>query len=191
MRGHASDEPDHNDGAYDSGDGMAKQVQTEFDWFAQRAAATPALPAVEEASALNQALLPGMQVEGDDQEVPAVATSRERRHPAVLPVPKPLPSAIERGHFGEDEHGPIRPTSAEVRAITENLAERLVNLRDGLAEVERFMANSQCSDRGRLYHEKDRLLSAYQGAIAMYAEDFGEPAANRVDAYARHQRVLR
>ena len=166
---------------------MAKQVQTEFNWIPQRTAATPALPAVEQTSALNQALLPGIQVNGDDREVAAVAAPRERRHPAVLPVPKPLPSAIGRGHFGEDEHGPIRPTPAEVRAITENHAERLINLLERLAEVEGFLRNSQCSDRARLYHEKDRLLSAYQGAIAMYAEDFGEHAANRIDTYARHR----
>lgn len=111
----------------------------------------------------------------------------QRRGPAILPVPKPLSSAIGRGHFGEDEHGPIRPTAAEVRAITENHAERLINLLEGLAEVEGLLANSRRSDGARLCHEKDRLLSAYQGAMAMYAEDFGEQAANRLGAYARHQ----
>jgi hypothetical protein len=33
-----------------------------------------------------------------------------------------------RGHFGDEEHGTIQPTPAEVRAITENHAERQINL---------------------------------------------------------------
>ena len=82
--------------------------------------------------------------------------------------PQPLPSAVGRGHFGEDEHGPIRPTAAEVRAIAENCAERPINLLEGLVEVEGSLANSQCGDRTRLYHEKDRLQGAYQSAIAVY-----------------------
>lgn len=104
-----------------------------------------------------------------------------------MPVPQPLPAAISNGHFGTDEHGPIRPTPPEVRAITENHAERLLDLLDGLAEVENFLANSQCSDRSRLYHERDRLVSSYKRAIAMYAEDFGEQAASRLNAYAQHR----
>ena len=37
----------------------------------------------------------------------------------------------------------------------------------------------QWSDRARLYHEKDRLRSAYQSAIPLYAGDFGEHAGPR------------
>lgn len=185
--GHASHEPDHNSAVYGNGDEMAKQVQTDFDWFAQRTAASPTLPAAEQASGLNQALLPGTQINAADREVTAVTTPSKRQHPAVLPVPKPLPSAIGRGHFGEDEHGPIRPSRAEVRAITENHGERLINLLDGLREIGRSLRDSQCSDRARLYHEKERLQNAYQSAIASYAEDFGENAAHRLDAWARYQ----
>lgn len=169
-----------------TGPPMRKYEQTEFNWSGQTPNVEPPLPAAEPEKVLRQATLPGMTDELDCNGGTRTAP-KERRHPAVLPVLKPLPSAIGKGHFGEDEHGPIRPTPAEVRAITENHAERLINLLEGLSEVEGFLANSQCSDRARLYHEKDRLLSAYQGAMAMYAEDFGEHAANRLDAYARHQ----
>ena len=166
---------------------MRKYEQTEFNWSGQTANVTPPLPAAEQGKALSQATLPGMMDEVGCEGVKSSSSRPHRRSPAVLPVPKPLPSATGRGHFGEDEHGPIRPTAAEVRAITENQAERLIDLLEGLAEVEGFLRNSQCSDRARLYHEKDRLLSAYQSAVAVYAEDFGEHAAQRLDAYARHQ----
>jgi len=145
------------------------------------------MPAAEPEKALSQATLPLLTEVTDCDAAARTAPRPHRRTPAVLPVPKPLPSAIGRGHFGEDEHGPIRPTAAEVRAITENHAERLINLLEGLAEVQGFLANSQCSDRARLYHEKDRLQSAFQSAIAVYAEDFGQHAAQRLDAYARNQ----
>lgn len=166
---------------------MRKYEQTEFNWSGQSANVTPLLPAAEPEIALSQATLPGMTEETGCDEIARSAPRPHQRSPAVPPVPKPLPSAIGRGHFGEDGQGPIRPTPAEVRAITENHAERLINLLEGLTEVEGFPANSQCSDRARLYHEKDRLLSAYQGAIAIYAEDFGEHAGKRLDAYVRNQ----
>src|SRR5689334_15352718 len=59
-----------------------------------------------------------------------------RRNPAYLPVPKPLRSAIARGNFGEDDHGPVRPTPDEVRAITETHATKLVELLGEMEAVE-------------------------------------------------------
>ena len=164
---------------------MAQFIQTEFDWDRREETRTaksvtnlPAPPA------MTQAALPGIPEEPAGS--PRVK-NKPRRRPVVLPVPKPLPAAIGQGHFGEDEHGPIRPSPAEVRAITENHAERLIDLLDGLREMERSLRDSQCSDRARLYHEKDRLQNSYQSAIGLYAEDFGENAANRLDAWARYQ----
>ena len=164
---------------------MAQFIQTEFNW-GQREARQPTEKVVDApaAPAITQATLPGIPEEPTNSQP---VQKKVCRGPAFLPVPKPLPSAIGCGHFGEDERGPVRPTAAEVRAITENHAERLINLLNGLAEVEGFLRNSQCSDRARLYHEKDRLQSGYQSAIAAYAEDFGEFAANRLDAWARYQ----
>jgi len=166
---------------------MARYEQTEFTWSGQSANVTPPLPAAGPENTLSQATLPEM-AEETGREAAAASAPRTRRHsPAVLPVPKPLPSAIGRGYFGEDEHGPVRPSPAEVRAITENHVERLIDLLGGIAEVEGFLRDSQCSDRSRLYHEKDRLQCAYHSAIAMYAEDFGDHASQRLDAYARNQ----
>jgi hypothetical protein len=169
---------------------MPKQAQMEFGWTrtggdgGSVVAAAP-VPEAEQRSSLSQETLPGIPVV-EDAAVPPTRV-RARSGPVVLPVPKPLPHAIGRGHFGEDENGPIRPTAQEVRAITENHTERLIGFLDGLQEVNAHLNNTQCSDRARLYHEKDRLLSAYQGALAMYAEDFGQNAAKRLDAWARHQ----
>lgn len=164
---------------------MAQFVQTEFDWARGKACQlTKGVIVLPSAPAITQATLSRIPEERTD---PQPVQKKVRRGPAVLPVPNPLPAAIGRGHFGEDEHGPIRPSRAEVRAITENHGERLINLLDGLREVDRSLSDSQCSDRARLYHEKDRLQSAYQSAIAMYKEDFGEDAANRLNAWARYQ----
>lgn len=162
---------------------MAQFIQTEFDWGRESTLPRKSLVDVPSEPAMTQAMLPAITEEKTDSQP---VQTKARRGPVALPVPKPLPAAIGRGHFGEDEHGPIRPSPAEVRAITEAHTDRLVNLLEGLSEVESSLANSQCSDRARLYHEKDRLQGAYRSALAMYAEDFGEVAANRLDAWARH-----
>ena len=112
---------------------------------------------------------------------------RTRKSPATLPVPTPLPEAIGKGNFGEDEHGPIRPKADEVRAITENQAERLIEILSELKAVEGELSRSGGTNRKALIQAKDKWLCAYQGGIAMYAEDFGEVAANRLDAYVKHE----
>jgi hypothetical protein len=104
-----------------------------------------------------------------------------------MPVPKPLPSAIGKGHFGEDERGPVRPTAEEVRAITEHHAEHLIDVLGRLQTVESQLRRKASGNRIQLVQEKDRLLSSYQSGIALYAEDFGQHAANRLDAYVRHE----
>ena len=44
-----------------------------------------------------------------------------------------------------------------------------------------------CSDRARLYREKELLSGQIGSALAMYAEDFGPEAAAQLRAYAAHQ----
>jgi hypothetical protein len=158
---------------------MAKQTQYEFQWGLPNPKPT-LVPEPSNESMLFEASLPAVP----DSDAPA---ERAGVPPAsrCLPVPKPLSDAVGQGHFGEDEHGPIRPTPAEIRAITENHAQKLGDLLLGLEEIDRSLGDSQCSDRARLYHEKDRLLSAYQSGIALYQEDFGVDAASRLDGYVR------
>jgi hypothetical protein len=98
-----------------------------------------------------------------------------------------LAEAVGKGNFGEDEHGPIRPGREEIRAITENQAERLIEILSELKEVDGQLARGGGKDRKALIQAKDKWLCAYQGGIALYAEDFGEVAANRLDAYVRHE----
>jgi hypothetical protein len=96
---------------------------------------------------------------------------------ARLPVPKPLPSAVTAGNFGRDENGkPIRPGAHEVREITEQHAENLIDLLDSIASAP---ANS-----------KNALLESFQTGIAAYADDFGQLAAAQLEAYVTRQAGL-
>jgi hypothetical protein len=157
---------------------MAKFVQLTLDWT-QAAKLPPASHPSAEAAEPQEATLPGLDL--------SKSAAPKVRHPACLPVPKPLASAVGKGNFGEDEHGPVRPCPAEVRAITEYHAEKLIDLLGRLQATDAQLGRSSSGDRSSLIREKDRLLSAYQSGIALYAEDFGQHAANRLDAYVRHQ----
>jgi hypothetical protein len=107
-----------------------------------------------------------------------LVSSQTKRHrhntPARFPVP--LPDAVEKGVFGfdPDTDDPITPGPREVRAITEQHAERMIDLLHQLAGVS-----------PKDFRRKDLLDGEYKSKLAMYAEDFGEVAANRLDAYVR------
>jgi hypothetical protein len=102
-----------------------------------------------------------------------------RRVVARLPVPKPLPEAVAAGRFGlDDDQRSIRPGPDEVRAITENHAEKLIELLGTIPER---------IDPGNDAHPLNDQLKA---AIAAYAEDFGPEAARQLEAYARRQASL-
>jgi hypothetical protein len=160
---------------------MAKFVQLTLDWT-QAAKLPPVSQRSVEATEPEEATLPGVEV-----STTAAPKATKVRHPACLPVPKPLVSAIGKGNFGEDERGPIRPTAAEVRAITEHHAEKLIDLLERLRVADAQLHRSGQGDRSSLIRQKDQLLSAYQSGLALYSEDFGQHAANRLDAYVRHQ----
>jgi hypothetical protein len=167
---------------------MAKQHpndQLTFAW-------PPAAPVASQSVALRQVALPGIEAATEPAVQPAKPrTQKPRRGPARLPVPRPLPSAVGKGNFGEDERGPVRPNRDEVRAITDQQAERLIDLLDGLTATEGKLRTTTSGDRAALIREKDRLLCAFQSGIGLYAEDFGQIAANRLEAYVRHQLYVR
>jgi hypothetical protein len=129
---------------------MAKQTQYEFQWGLPKPEPAP-VPEAPAQAMLFEASLPRVP----DPE-PQATTAASQPASRCLPVPKPLAEAVGKGHFGEDEHGPIRPTAAEIRAITEHHAEKLGDLLLGLEETDRSLRDSQCSDRARLYHERER-----------------------------------
>jgi uncharacterized protein YukE len=113
--------------------------------------------------------------------LPAPAKRVRRRDPARitarLPVPRPLPSAVAAGQFGQEENGkPVRPGAREIREITEQHAEKLIDLLDSLASAP---ANG-----------KDALRSQFDADIAAYGEDFGECAADQLQAYVKRQAGL-
>lgn len=95
----------------------------------------------------------------------------------MLPVPRPLPSAVAAGRFGLEENGePVCPSPREVREITEQHAEKLIGLLDSLAAA---------PPAG-----KPQLLELFQSGVKAYEEDFGSAAAVQFDAYVRRQAGL-
>jgi hypothetical protein len=118
---------------------------------------------------------------GDNQGRQATETPRDgRRIVARLPVPKPLPHSVAAGHFGHDENGPVNPSADEVREITLNHAEELIDL---LAE------QREAGQRGPEAHVA-RLSIDIQAAVDKYAEDFSFTAAEQLLAYARRQMMI-
>lgn len=103
----------------------------------------------------------------DEHDEPPVASSpseaKRTRLSSALPVPRPLLAAVRSGTFGQDEHGPIRPGPDEVRAITAQHADRMVEMGD--AEL--------------------------QSATAKYAEDFGDRPASQLERYVRRKQQER
>jgi hypothetical protein len=115
------------------------------------------------ATAFNKAIRAwhaGIEVQLEQNlELPSLSRpEKKRRVPAVLPVPRPLPTAVAAGNFGLDERGkPIRPSPTEVREITETHAEKLIDA----DEAQR------------------------KEGIKKYAEDFGARPAAQLETYLR------
>jgi hypothetical protein len=93
-----------------------------------------------------------------------IAPPAHKRSSTRLPVPHPLPAAVNAGRFGLDDHGkPVRPGPDEVRAITENHAEKLIGLLESRQEL------------------------AFRTGIEAYAEDFGDQAAHQLERHVIRQ----
>jgi len=105
-----------------------------------------------------------------------------------MPVPVPLPEAVEKGNFGmADEQTPVDPLPEEVFSLTEHHGERIVDLLEELKTIDEQLGAAAGEERQRLIAQKDKALCAYQGALALYAEDFGDAATRQLDAWARSQ----
>lgn len=112
-------------------------------------------------------------IDWDAKPEPIAEAPKPPRKPRVvrgicsrLPVPKPMREAVRAGHFGHDDDGkPIRPEADEVRAITESHADRLIHLLD-INNPARFKVE-----------------------VDLYARDFGEVAAKRLEANARRRQA--
>ena len=105
----------------------------------------------------------------------------QRRIIAVLPVPKPLPAAVAAGNFGQEENGKlICPGAHEVREITKRHVEKLIDLLDTIQ-----LAGGSCMPT-----EAIRLQGLFDTALTAYAKDFGQHAANQLEAYVTCQAAL-
>jgi len=103
-----------------------------------------------------------------------------RRVIARLPVPRPLAHAVAAGNFGQDDRGPVNPSADEVREITQNLADTIIDL---LADQRQAMPIGREAD-------KTRIDAGVQAAVQKYAEDFGDHAAEQLLAYCRRQNLI-
>jgi hypothetical protein len=119
------------------------------------------------------------------QEAPQKPPGRNTPHPRTItarfPVPRPLRAAILAGNFGRDEQGVVRPSAAEVRAITLQHSERLIDILESIEQ-----ARQSC-----VPNEVNRLQESFRRGITAYAEDFGKPAAEQLEAFCRRQAHLR
>jgi hypothetical protein len=92
---------------------------------------------------------------------PVIRRTRRSAPSSALPVPRALQSSVKAGIFGHQEDGtPVRPDAAEVRAITEQHAESMIEMND----IE------------------------LQSAVSRYAEDFGPKAAAQLERFVRRRR---
>jgi hypothetical protein len=111
--------------------------------------------------------------------IPAPVTTETRTHPKrgsphVLPCPKPLPAAVKTGQFGYEENGqPVRPGTAETRAIIRNHADKLIDLLDELRTAPQAA--------------KDSLRNRFAAGVAAFAEDFGNESALRLETYVERE----
>jgi hypothetical protein len=132
----------------------------------------------------------GIPIEIDSSHQRLATAPSRKRVCVTLPVPKPSPEAIEAGHFGQEDGKPLKPTTAEIRAITERHADKMIDLLDGIRQLERTLGSSQCSDRARVEAETERLNRQVREAIEKYAGSFGKEAAEQLEAYSRRQALL-
>lgn len=120
-------------------------------------------------------------ISGDVAAKPPKARSPRKRHADVvarLPVPRPLPGTVAAGHFGHDAQGKaIRPETDEIRAITENLADWLIELLDAMSQVK---------EEG----PRQNLQEQFTQGIQMYALEFGQRPARQLEAFVRRQASL-
>jgi hypothetical protein len=112
----------------------------------------------------------------DPRPAPHPRTVRAR-----FPLPTPLRAAINAGSFGRDENGVVRPSAAQIRSLTLQHSETLIELLGAIAHA----------SRSSLADEVGRLNEAFRSGVAAYAKDFGPTAAKQLEAFCRRQAHLR
>lgn len=160
----------------------ADKNQLTFGWSTSgsQRAVVRSLPPAGTSAPLAEASL----TENDDSE-------RRQRAACADPLPYvwPLPDAIERRHFGEDEDGPVEPSAEEVQAITEDVADRLIqHLNELEGVVARLRDAQRDACRNLIFQEKERAVCAYQSTVALYEEDFGLDATRLLESWARREK---
>lgn len=156
-----------------------KQLQIEWTTAENAVPLEPPSPVSDADNAAPPTALPEASASRPKAPKPPPRRLEGNRIIARLPVPRPLPAVVAAGRFGRDEQGkPIRPAADEVRAITENQAENLIDMLDAMKPEPGKPAITE------------RLPEAFGAIIAAYAQDFGERPARQLEAYARRQASL-
>lgn len=131
--------------------------------------------------------------------VDASALASDSETTGGLPIPAPLPTAIEAGVFGLDLDGPIVPDREQIEALTcEHANEMIILLADSqvLEDAIRLeydpatgrtpsTPEAKQSLLAKLDNEWKRLLQAYDDAVGSYADGFGDSAAKALDEWVR------
>ncbi|QEG36143.1 hypothetical protein [Bythopirellula goksoeyrii] len=114
---------------------------------------------------------------------------------ARLPLPEPIPEAVEAGVFTEAIPGTGAPNEPQVRAITVEYARVLYRLLQDLAYLTECASQGISPDTGRPFPtqqeyvaafqamntEAHRLTDHYRSLIETYACGFGYEAAEALD----------
>jgi len=115
------------------------------------------------------------------------------------PIPLPLPTAVAGGAFGWTTDGAIAPDHEEVAALTAEHAHGMIVVLSDYHAVENALRFGYDPATGRspetsekreallqsLQQERKRFLESYTDAMNVYAEAFGEEAAEELDCWVR------
>ncbi|TWT44364.1 hypothetical protein RAS1_07780 [Phycisphaerae bacterium RAS1] len=177
-----------------------KAVQQQFQWLDAGDATKKPPPAAENAEL--DASLPERQPTGQPtsahDEINLIQAERADR-PDGLPIPAPLPQAVDAGVFGQTVNGPVEPDVDEVAALTEQHADEMIVLLADCNAIEDSIRDGCDPRTGRvpktpeartrlaesLQAEAHRLSTAYADAVAAYAGAFGDEAAQALDVWVR------
>lgn len=179
------------------------QTQQTFEWTKHKDEQLPKAQCADDALHATDREQPSdEQVLAEHCRLPPIGATGHLQADNWMPqTATPLPDAVAHGIFGWTTEGPIEPDEEEVLAIT---TEHSYELRALLIELQavqdaartgcdprtgRPPRNGEAAEQLRERCESDerRLKQAYSDAIAVFAEAFGQKAADELDRWVRAQ----
>lgn len=177
------------------------QTQQTFEWTKYKDEQLPKAQCADDALPTTDREQPSdEQVLAEHCRLPPIgATGHLQADNWMPPTATPLPDAVAHGIFGWTTEGPIVPDKEEVFAIT---TEHSLELRGLLLDLQAVQdatrtgcdprtgqaaRNAEAAEQLRERCESDewRLKQGYSDAIAVFAEAFGQDAADELDRWVR------